>query len=184
MEISINTEKERDMRSKSFQIIVLIVAALLSACTIKYPTEEVPVYVDPLDSIIEEMQVDLASERPIWPGQLDLEDIHEGDILFKVHENSQTRILILKSPYWEDDDCKFDTVFWEDNAPVGVSIHSTYCADAGLIEYSNKDLFGWNPYNHLIPSGEEPLTTEQLEEVISGLQQGPRFEKPLRRESA
>jgi hypothetical protein len=173
------------MRSKSFQIVVLIVAILLSACTTKYPTEEVSVYVEPLDldSIIGRMQADLVSERPIWPDQLDLEDIHEGDILFEVHENSQTRILILKSPYWENGYCKFDTVFWEDNAPVGFFIHNDYCADAGLIEYS-KDLLGWNPYNHLIPSGEESLTTEQLEEVISDLKQKPRFEKPLRRESA
>lgn len=125
-----------------------------------------------LKMLAEQTQAGVVAERVMHPNQLDIENIHAGDILIRVSRNSQQKILILKSPYLEDGDCKFDVIPWNDGAPASMFIENSFCNDFGLIEYSGK--FGkWNTFNHIIRSEEPSLTPEQLEGVISILKQEP-----------
>jgi len=124
--------------------------------------------------VVEEIQNVLAEERVMHPNQLNLEDVHMGDILILVHKNGALiKTLILTEPRWENGSCGFYIVAWKNNAPEDDSIFWKTCADAGMIEYSIEGLTGWNPTNHILPSGDPPLTPEQLEEVLFNLIEEP-----------
>lgn len=119
-----------------------------------------------------EMQSELTDVRTTRPDQLNPEDIHAGDILYEVHKDSESMILVVKPPYMNGDDCKFDYVWWENNRPKGSFIWSGYCSDAGMVEYSGP-LYGWNPTNYLKSSGESPLTQDEAQKAIENLKPEP-----------
>lgn len=161
-------------------VVCLLVSVYLSVCIVKSLNSMRSMFDNQSELMIESIQSGLVEERVIHPNQLDLEDIHAGDILILIHEDgSQQKVLILKSPYFENGTCKFDTIVWENNAPKLDFVSWKSCADAGLVEYSVFGLSGWNPTNYIIGSGDPSLTPEQLEEVISNLREQETPEQPL-----
>lgn len=163
------------MRSKLFLVVVgLFSAVFLFVCIVNSVNSTRLTPAEQSTLIISSIQNNLVEERVMHPDQLNLEDIRVGDILVLIHmDGGQEKVLILQVPYFENGTCKFTTVTWKDGAPVDISIQGKSCADAGLVEYSVEGLTGWNPTNHIIESGDSPLTPEQLEGVISNLIQKP-----------
>ena len=159
------------MRSKLFLVIVWVI--FLVTCTTGCTSLAELTHARQRTLIVEEIQNVLAEERVMHPNQLNLEDIHTGDILILVNMDGQLEALILTEPRWENDSCGFYLVAWKNNAPEDDSIFRKTCADAGLIEYPVEELTGWHPTNHILPSGDPPLTPEQLEEVLFNLIEEP-----------
>lgn len=155
---------------KFFGLIVIVLLIAIGLQAIK-PDDEDSIHSRLMPTIIE-MQAEHSPVRPVRPDQLDLEDIHTGDILFKVNKNYEHKILVVKSPYMVDGDCKYDYVIWENGAPFGKFIRSGYCSDAGLVEYTGT-FYGWNSSNYLKRTDENSLTPEQIEEAIKDMRPFP-----------
>lgn len=111
-------------------------------------------------------------DRVYRPDQLDLDEISKGDILFSFDRVRSSTILILSEPYYLDGECMFDSVSWEDGKPSTEYIHTEYCSDDGLVEYT-PPASGWNQSNYLTPSGEASLTGAEVKNILTQLRPKP-----------
>ena len=137
-----------------------------------FVTEGLPQTDPALQPIVTDMQMDLTARRPYRWTQLDLDEIKAGDILIEVNAQSEVKILITTSPYQENEDCKFDYIWWGADAIDSKFIWSAYCNDFGLVEY-NGPFYGWNGTNYLKATNETPLSAAEIQNALQDMRPAP-----------
>ena len=126
-----------------------------------------------LEPILADLQYGLSANRHLHNGQVNLEDIKEGQILYTVHKDgSENKILITRAPYQYHGDCRFDFVWWYPEMADSEFIWQAFCSDFGLVEY-NGPLYGWNPTNYLKFSDAESLSYIELQLALDGKRLAP-----------
>lgn len=155
------------MKSTRARILVLFIAVIaVSVIAIGYPRLRLEYK---LWSVSEDIQSGLAMERPSWPGQLDIEDIQGGSIVYLVHRTSSEKALITQSPYEKDGKCVFEFL-WSDIQSDFIQL--AYCSDYGLVPYSGR-LHGWNPSNHIVGTNLQALSAETVESILENKRPAP-----------
>jgi hypothetical protein len=119
-----------------------------------------------------------SSERPEREDQLNIDDLHVGDILYEVYKDGETKVLIIRVPYMKDGHCVYDRIRWGDEGtPESWIINSMSCSDSGLTAYQNSL---WNRYNYMRRADDKPLTKEEVQKLMKDLIPFPETIPPRR----
>ncbi len=151
------------MNKRLIFLVLGFVAVVVLAMIVSFPHP----YCANIDCMFEvEETKTLVDTRPNHPRQLDLEDIEVGDILYMVTAISVEKVVIVRTPYLQNGDCKLDYIWHNVNSQY---IQTAYCTDLGLVKYEH----GWNPTNYLTKASPISYSERHVQKLVSGLVPAP-----------